>query len=163
MEKWSQDEKAFRWWSQNRDVNLLLQLVIPPSKSAMECFEGKGDPLRGIIGLHGNDSVPAPLVEFRYPSPGERAVTSAVLIAPFTGDAAPKYNTTIRTASQSSVQQLEVTLPGGGQDRIAWTNGLTLPIDDGKPFTTDATFVWTRAGSAKQFLLDGTYLRVANV
>jgi hypothetical protein len=163
MEKWSQDASALRWRSQNRDVNIALQMVIPPSKTVMESFEGKPDSLRGRVGWHGNDSTPAPLVEFRYPAPSERPVTSAVLIEAFTGDGQPACSAAVRTAPRSTVQQLEITLPSGAKDLIAWTTGLALPIDDGKPFTSDATFVWTRnvadGKRSKQFLLNGTYLR----
>jgi len=160
MEKWAKDEKAFRWWSQNRDGNLLLQLITPPAKTEMACFEGSRDPLRGMVGFHGNDNVAAPMVEFRYPATNEQPVSSAVLIAPFSGGEVPAYAATVRTKPRSSVQQLEIAQPGGGKDRIAWTAGLALAIDDSSPFTTDATFLWRREGTAKQFLLNGTYLRM---
>jgi hypothetical protein len=155
MEKWTHDPKALRWQSANAGANVLLQLVVPPAGTEMQVFEGSREPLRGWVGHHGDDCVPAPLVEFRYPAPNARPVQSVALIAPFTGADAPAIR-----VSAPRPQRLVVSLPGGRTDHIAWTSGLDLPIEDPQSFTTDARFLWLREGGP-QFLLGGSYLRRA--
>jgi hypothetical protein len=164
MEKWSQDSAAFSWWSENADSNLYLQLVNAPPQAAMQCFEGSREPLRGWVGFHGNDAIPAPQVEFRYPVEGSRPVVTAVLLVPYAGATRPTYNVRgDRDLSRGGIHHLEIQLPDGSIDSIAWTTDLALPVDDAKPFTTDATFVWVRKDAGgketKRFLLGGTYLR----
>lgn len=158
MEKWELDPAARRWWSVNRDTNVLLQLVTAPKETAQQCHEGEREPLRGWVGHHGNDSVKAPLMEFRYPSAPNRPVTTAALIVAFKGEAVPEYRVTASTGA-GSVQHLEIAGPAGTTDQLAWTQGLALPIEDGRPFITDARLVWMRSGGQRRFLLDGTYLR----
>jgi len=156
--KWHQDEKEFAWWSEVEGTNLSLQLAGVPGGTAMECFEGAKQPLRGMIG-YGDRIVPAPLVEFRYPSQSGTAPTvSAVLLSAYKGNVRPKF--TVRSEadlSRGTIHHLEITKPGGAVDRVAWTNGLALPVDDANSFTTDAPFVWSRG--ERNFRLGGSYLR----
>jgi hypothetical protein len=159
MEKWSQDPASFSWWSENEDTNLFLQLVVPPAKTVMKTYEGSREPLRGWVGFHGDDAVPAPLVEFRYPAEKSN-VGSAVLLTPFLGHLKPRYcvKTYYETAA-GNIRHLELKLADGSTDMVVWTNELALPVDDGRPFVTDATFVWQRADAGgrivKHFLLTG--------
>ena len=140
MDKWSSDAAAFSWWSENGDANLFLQLVSPPPKAAMQCFEGSREPLRGWVGWHGNDALPAPQVEFRYPVESSAPVVSAVLLVPYSGTARPRYAIAgDHDLSRGAVHHLEIRLPDGSLDSLAWTPGLALPVDD-----TEATLVWTR-------------------
>jgi len=157
-EKWAEDAEKLRWWSANRDVNVLLQLGIAPKETTMQCFEGSNEPLRGWVGQHGDDSVAAPLVEFRYPSVLNRPVVAAALLAPWRGTAPPAWRITA-TGSTANVGHLEIVTPDGATDLLAWTPGLALPIEDSQPFVTDARLVWTRQGTGRRFLLDGTYLK----
>jgi len=164
MDGWSHDPLTLAWWSRNPDVNLLLELIVPPATSVMRCFEGSRAPLRGWVGFHGNDAVAAPLVEFQYPAGSSNAVLSAVLLAAFSGQARPNYTAKVtRDLSRGTIHHLELGLPDGSTDHIAWTNGLALPVDDGQPFTTDGTFLWHRTSAAGQaakcFVLDGSYLK----
>jgi hypothetical protein len=159
MEKWSQDAESLCWRSENRDANVLLQLALAPAGTSMQCFEGSREPLRGWVGQHGDDSVPAPAVEFRYPSaPGEPVVTAALLV-PFAGQTKPGYRVKLRPASNGGDQHLEIGHPNGITDHIAWTRSLALPIEDARPFTTDARLVWTRSDHSRRYLLDGSYLK----
>jgi hypothetical protein len=164
MDGWSHDPQTLTWWSRNPDVNLLLELIVPPAASVMQCFEGSREPLRGWVGFHGNDAVAAPLVEFQYPAGSSNAVLSAVVLAAFSGAARPNYTAKLtRDLSRGTIHHLELGLPDGATDHIAWTNGLALPVDDGQPFTTDGTFLWHRTSAAGQaakcFVLDGSYLK----
>jgi hypothetical protein len=163
MERWSHDPAGLSWWSENRDANLFLRLLTPPAETAMQCFEGSKEPLRGWIGSHGNDAVPAPQIEFRYPVPRSGTVVSAVLLSPFTRDRPQHGVSGDPDLSRGTIHHLELKLPDGSADHIAWTTGLELPVDDGRPFLTDATFVWCRSTPqgepARAFLLDGSYLR----
>ncbi len=156
--KWSHEPKEFAWWSEEDGSNLTLQLAAPPRGAVMECFEGSKEPLRGMVG-YGDKIVPAPLVEFRYPaSHGSAPTLSAVLLSAFAGKERPKF--AVRSAedlSRGTVHHLEIRLPDGTVDQVAWTAGLALPVDDGRPFTTDAAFVWSRGERA--FRLGGSYLR----
>jgi hypothetical protein len=43
-----------------------------------------------------------------------------------------------------TIRHLELELPNGSTDIAVWTQDLALPADDGRPFNTDATFVWQR-------------------
>ena len=151
MEKWEQDPAALAAWSRNEDANVLVQLAVPPAGSSMQCFEGSREPLRGWLGLHGHDSVAAPLVEFRYRPARAGVATSVVLIAPFAGGAKPRFAVKEARIGRGAIQHLTVALPDGGMDEFAWSAGLALPVDDAQPFITDGTFVWRRrdaAGSA---------------
>ncbi|MEN6602595.1 MAG: heparinase II/III family protein, partial [Bryobacteraceae bacterium] len=160
VERWSHDPAALAWWSENRDTNLLLQLVAAPSGAAMQIFEGSKEPPRGWVGFHGNDAVPAPLVEFRYAGAG-RPVTSVALLASYTGTNKPSFRTTARLEA-AAIRRLDIGLPNGSTDHFAWSDGLVLPIDDGEPFTTDGTLAWVRTDAAgkpaKWFTLGGRYL-----
>jgi len=163
MEKWSQDEKALAWWSENGDANLWLQLIAGPKDIIMQTFEGSRAPLRGWLGVHGNDTVPAPLVEFRYRAENRSPVLSAVLFCAYRGNEPPKYVAKgDRHPLRGSIHHLELDLPDGSTDYIAWTTGLALPVDDGRPFTTDGTFIWVRSDPAgrcsRHFVLNGSYL-----
>ncbi|MBI4876106.1 MAG: alginate lyase family protein [Acidobacteria bacterium] len=157
MERWTHDANSFAWRSENPDANLLVQLVVPPAKTEMRCFEGSRAPLRGWVGWHGNDAAPAPLVEFRYPSHRGSAVVSVVLLASYAGQKPPR----IAVKSQRA-GFLELSLPDGSTDTLAWSLGLALPIDNGRPFVTDGTFVWLRTGATgepvRHFTLGGSYL-----
>jgi hypothetical protein len=160
MERWSQDVTALSWWSENGDRNLFLQLVLPPHKAVMQCFQGSREPPRGWVGLHGDDAVAAPLAEFRYPVESARAVVSAVLLVPFSGTNRPRYTVDgDADLSKGIIHHLKIHLPDGYEDSVAWTDGLALPVEDGKPLTTDAALVWLRRDSAgkelKRFLLGG--------
>ena len=163
MEKWERDPGALAWWSGNGDGNVMVQLAAAPAGASMECFEGSREPLRGWLGAHGDDAVAAPLVEFRYRAPARGAAVSAVLIAPFTGPARPRYAVHAGNIGRGTVHHLEIALPGGGTDEIAWTTGLMAPVDDARPFTTDAAFVWrrkdARGAEVKRWLPGGSYLK----
>ena len=69
MKGWSHDAKNLTFTSEH----LHLQMSAPRG-AEMQCFEGSREPLRGWIGHHGDDAVPAPLIEFRYPAPAVTAV-----------------------------------------------------------------------------------------
>jgi hypothetical protein len=163
MEKWEQDPAAFSWWSRNPDTNLMVQLLTPPADSVMQCFEGSREPIRGWLGLHGSDKVAAPLVEFRYPAKRNGTVMSAVLLAPFSGAERPRYTVKRAEIGRGVIHHLELALPGGGTDEIAWTTGLALPVDDARPFTTDGSFVWRRkdaqGNEVKRFAPGSSYLK----
>ena len=167
VERWSHDAQALAWRSENSDVNLLLEMATPPAKTEMQVFEGSRSPLRGWVGWHGNDSVPAPLVEFRYPTRRSGTVISAVLLASFSGKDRPRFTVkALPDTSRGSLHHLEIAMPDGATDTLAWSTGLTLPVDDNQPFLTDGTFVWRRAAPSgetlRQFVPDGSYLRVSN-
>jgi hypothetical protein len=58
------------------------------------------------------------------------------------------------------MHHLEITVPGGATDLVAWSDGLSLAVDDDAPFVTDATFVWRRRGPVDAWFAPGaTYLR----
>jgi hypothetical protein len=160
VERWSHDPAALAWWSENRDTNLLLQLVDAPPATTMEIFEGRKDSLRGWVGAHGNDAVAAPLVEYRYKGARTPAI-SAVLAAAYAGTNRPEFRPAALPA-RGPIRHLEIGLPDGSTDRLAWSAGLALPIDDAQPFTTDGKLVWLRTDAAgnpsKWFTLDGRYL-----
>jgi hypothetical protein len=65
--------------------------------------------------------------------------------------------------SRGAVHHLELVFPDGSIDHVAWSAGLALPVDDARPFTTDAPFVWQRTGRdgkpSRTFRLGGSYLR----
>ncbi|MGD0112453.1 MAG: heparinase II/III family protein [Armatimonadota bacterium] len=163
MEGWAGDGSALTWRSHNADTNLLMQFAsFQNGPVEMECFEGSRDPLRGWVGHRGDDALPAPLVEFRYPVEGGAAVTAALLV-PFTGSAAPGYSLRRKTAlGWAQVRHLEIIRPDGLVDHIGWSQGLSASVDSGDPFVTDAPFVWLRSDSTGEatecFLLDGSYL-----
>ncbi len=156
MEKWLHDAASLRWCSANRDANLMLQLALAPAGTSIECFEGSREPLRGWVGLHGDDSIPAPAIEFRYPSLGTGPVVTAALLVPFLGEKAPAYRVGLRPASGGSEQHLEIGLPGGATDHIAWTRSLALPLEDARPSSTDARLVWKRSDNSRRYLLAGS-------
>ena len=164
MEKWSVDEDELIWCSQNDDTNLLLRLVsLQGDPVEMQCFEGSREPLRGWIEHRAHDALPAPLVEFRYPSQAGGAVT-ATLLVPFSGRERPRHSIRGETLpAWAQLRHLEIGLPDGSVDHVGWSYGLSAAVDNGEPFVTDAPFVWLRtdpAGKpAKCFLLDGSYLR----
>ncbi len=160
VERWSHSPETLAWWSENRDTNLLLQLVAAPVGATMEVFEGRKDPPRGWVGNHGNDGVAAPLVEYRYAGARSAAV-SVVLAAPYSGMERPRFKL-VTPAPNGLMRLVEIGLPDGSTDRVAWSPGLALPIDDGQPFSTDGRLVWLRTDGAgkpsKWFSLDGRYL-----
>jgi hypothetical protein len=163
MDAWSMDQEALTWWSRNSDSNILVRCIPFVENAEMECFEGSRDPIRGWVGLHGNDAIPAPLVEFRYPSGISAGSPSAVLLAAFTGDAPPHYDVKRKSqAGRGRIRHLELALPSGGADLLSWSKELNSPVEDGSPITSDAFFVWLRLDAsgkpAKCFLLDGSYL-----
>jgi hypothetical protein len=128
----------------------------------MECFEGSEEPIRGWVGLHGNDSIPAPQVEFRYPAGAADCGVSAALLAAFAGAQRPAYEVRAKSShSGHRVHYLELAVPDGSTDRIGWSKGLASPIEGGG-LRTDAVFAWYRTDRAgnpvKCFLLDGGYL-----
>ncbi len=163
MERSAQDANKFAWWSENPDANLFLQLVVAPPGAGMQAFEGAREPLRGWVGLHGDDSLAAPLIEFRYPAARGAPVLSAVLLAAFNGTNKPNCRVLAKQeTARGSIHHLEIALPSGGKDAVAWSGGLSLPVDDAQPFVTDGRFVWYRAAS-KSFTLKGTYLKKLDV
>jgi hypothetical protein len=164
VSSWSHEPKEFAWWSRAGGTNLSLQLAAAPEGTSMECFEGNRQPLRGWVGAAGDNAVAAPLVEFRYPSRQGAAVISAILLWPFTGPARPRVEARGAGSNlRGAVHHLELALPDGSIDHVAWSSGLALPVDDARPFVTDAPFVWQRAGHdgkpSRTFRLGGSYLR----
>jgi len=163
MDSWAVDRDTLSWWSRNSDANLLVRCIPFVENTKMDCFEGSRDPIRGWVGLHGNDAIPAPLVEFRFPAGRSRGSASAVLLAPFSGDAPPGY--VVKRTSQAGwghLRYIELGLPDGGTDLIAWTKDLSSPAEYGSPIISDAPFVWLRMDAGgrptKCFMLDGSYL-----
>lgn len=143
MDKWSSDPSEFSWWSENSDTNLFLQLVSPPPRTVMQCFEGSRDPLRGWIGWHGYDAQPAPQVEFRYPIKGPVPVISAVLLVPYSGTTRPHYSVTgDRDLSRAAIHHLQIRRPDGSMDALVWSSGLSLPVDH------TAALVWIHKDAA---------------
>jgi hypothetical protein len=166
MDEWSADQASRTWWSRNQDANLFLQLVSGPDDAAMHCFEGSRDPIRGWVGHHGHDAVPAPLVELRYRSPSYGAAASAVLLVPFAGTEKPAYRVEeTGHALGRRVHWLRLRLPDGSSDHIIWSKDLDCPAEAMPAVATDATFVWLRTTSqgrpTNAFLLDGSYLMYA--
>ncbi|MBN1807788.1 MAG: heparinase II/III family protein [Planctomycetes bacterium] len=163
MDGWSHDGSALSWWSENDDVNILLQALAVPEGTSIECFDGSEDPLRGWVGVHGNDHVHAPLVQFTYPGdPGRPGVSTVLLAAPF-ASSRPEYSVTDSgDAIAGYGHYLSIAGPGGTVDHVGWTKDLVVPVEHG-PFMTDATFVWCRTapdGAPREcFVLNGTYLR----
>jgi hypothetical protein len=84
-----------------------------------------------------------------------------VLAAAYAGTSRPRFRAAALPA-RGPVRHLEIGLPDGSTDRVAWSAGLALPIDDAQPFTTDGKLVWLRTNTAgnpsKWFTLDGRYL-----
>jgi hypothetical protein len=145
MDKWSQDLPGLSRRSENADTNLFLQLVIPPRKAVMHWFGGSREPPRGWVGLHGDDAVPAPQVEFRYPVESGRAVVSVVLLVPSTEAGQPRYTVNgDADLSQGTIHHLKIDLPDGYVDSVHWTNGLALPVENDQALTTEAALVWLR-------------------
>jgi hypothetical protein len=164
MDAWTSDAETRLWWSKNKDTNLLLQMVGAQADTVtMEVREGSREPLAGWVGWHGDDSVPAPRVEFRYAAERAENVWSVVLLAPFAGEKRPHYK--VRSCRESAygwLHYLEIERPGGDVDRFGWTTQLMMPVES-EPFATDAPFVWCRTDPAgkllKGYLLDGSCLR----
>lgn len=160
VDGWSHDPRALAWWSENRDTNLLLQLVQSPADATMQVFEGSRNPPRGWVGLHGNDAVAAPLVEFRYTG-ARMPATSVTLAAVYAGTNRPEFRATVGP-QHGPIGHLDIGLPDGATDHFAWSAGLTVPIDDAEPFTTDGKLVWLRTDASgkplRWFTLDGRYL-----
>lgn len=162
MDVWEMEPESLSWWSGNDDVNLLLRLLGPAESVEMDCVAGSEEPLRGWVGWHGNDAVPAPHVEFRY-EPESPCAVSAVLACAFRGNKPPRYEVArFGHAHWGHIHHLALARPDGGTDLVSWSNLLEPPVDDGKPFMTDAPLVWLRLDGnqrpTKCFLLDGTYL-----
>ena len=164
VEAWAADTDALKWWSRSPDVNVLVQCMPLVEGVEMECFCGSREPLRGWVGLHGNDATPAPLVEFRYPTGRLADSPTAVLIAAFHGSAPPTY--TARRIDQTGwgrLRCLELALPAGGTDVVAWTRSLDSPVEYGNALVTDSPFVWLRLDADGRptgcFLLEGSFLK----
>jgi hypothetical protein len=164
-QKWERDPAAPVWWSRDGGSNAMVQLALAPAGASMQVFEGRREPPRGWLGVHGAGGIAAPLVEFRYAAARRGTTASAVLIAPFSGAERPRYTVDASGADRSNIRRLEIGLPGGGADEIAWSAGLELPVDDGRPFTTDGAFVWRRKNAQgaeiKRWLPGGSYLKIA--
>ena len=159
-DRWSCDAKRFRWWSGNKDRNLLLQLVMPPSGARIECVEGRRQPPGGWIGRRGNDAVAAPLVEFRYPAGPD--TVSAMLLTSYAGAHPPRFKVQeAGTAPGGLIHRLVLRLPDGSTDHVIWSTGLALPVEEG-PLASDSGFVWCRLDArgrpARCFLINGSYL-----
>jgi hypothetical protein len=163
MDAWTSDPGTLSWWSRNSDMNVLAKCIPFAGVVEMECFDGSREPIRGWVGSHGHDAVPAPLVEFRYPSGAAGDSSTAVVLAPFRGEAPPTYvaRQAIR-AGWGPLRHLELGLPGGATDLFSWSRDLSAPADQGSPLSSDARFIWLRLDSSgrptKRFLLDGSYL-----
>ncbi len=146
---------------ENQDTNLFLKLIVAPPGSSMQVFDGSKEPLRGWVGLHGNDAIAAPLVEFRYAGTKGLA-TSVALLKAYTGTRMPNFRI-VAAPARGPIQNLEIGLPDGYTDHLAWSRGLAFPIDNAGPFTTDGKLVWVRLDASgnvkKSFLLDGHYIR----
>ncbi len=104
--KWSLDSSALRWTSSADQA----QLVIAPAAATIECLEGQRQPPRGWVGFSGKDPVPAPHIEFRYPSDPKAPVVTVVVIAPV----AYQVKATGATA-------IAVTKPSGKIDQVSWS------------------------------------------
>jgi len=165
MEAWKLGTKKLVWWSENKDTNVMVQMIMPAEAVETVCVEGCMNPIRGWVGFHGNDAVPAPLVEFRYPSTGRHCgVTSAAIVASYKGTDRPKFDVKRSESSPDGYTHfIEIAVPGGKTDVIAWTKGLALPIELGH-FISDARFVWWRsggnAGREGGYLVDGSYVEI---
>ena len=166
MDGWRMDAKRLAWRSTNRrGANVELRLALAPEGATMKCYEGSDRPIRGWIdgSVGRKGSTPAPLVEFRYVGRPQPGVVSAALIVPFTGNRTPG----VRVLSAEShlegyVHSLELQLPGGRRDFIAWTWRLELPIELPGRAVTDAPFVWLRrdrrGGVVNSLALRGSFL-----
>ena len=146
-------------------INLFLRCLAAPEGTAMETFAGSREPLRGWVGAGGAGAAPAPLVEFRYAGGGGRAGRmSAVLLAPFRGSDRPNYVLRTRlTALDGRLHYLELGLPDGSTDCLAWTKDLDTAIDgEGVPLESDGPFVCLRlkpdGTPARAFLVEATCL-----
>ena len=165
MDAWANDLAQHLWWSKNKDANLLLQMIhCQTSKVTMDVREGSRDPIAGWVGLHGDDSAPAPQIQFRYRADRPEDVWSAVLLAPFKDQAPPRYQIRqCRETNGGSLRYLEMVLPDGSIDHVAWSRQLLLPVDSGDPFATDSPFIWYRTDATGRriagYALDASYLR----
>jgi hypothetical protein len=135
----------------------------------MKCFEGSRRPIRGWLGGHTGKSgaIPAPLVEFSYPGAGRPGAVSAVLLAPFKGKRPPDIRLLAAGAHADGwIHSLELALPDGRRDFVAWSWHLELPIEIEGRVVTDAPFVWVRRDArgkvARRFLLRGGSVRGAS-
>ncbi len=167
MAKWSSDPAGFSWWSQNEDVNLLVKLLKVPDGATMQVYEGSQKPLRGWVGGNEIDAVPAPQVDYSYPSLA-RGDVSAVLIAPFLKDKKPDYSLSPGTPEDrkySGLYHLDIVLPDGQIDHYCWSGRLEQAVDDQPLYSTDASFIWLRTTAkgkpVKGYVLDASYLKVA--
>jgi hypothetical protein len=163
MEEWKANARSLTWWSKNKDANLFLQMALAPEGTVMECWEGSRQPLRGWVGNRGDDAASAPLVEFRCPAGAWRGAASAVLLVPYSGPTRPACAVRKATnAREGLLHHLEVTLPDGGMDHVAWSKNLDTALEGIGGLATDATFVWLRTDASgrpkKCFRLDGSYL-----
>jgi hypothetical protein len=163
MEGWEKDERKLSWWSKNKDENLFLQLIPFGGNVQMQTFEGSKDPLRGWVAKNQVEAIPAPQVEFRYPS--HYSVGAATLLISYAGEQKPAY-TAKRTGTgkgDETLYEIEISLPNGGADLIAWSASLTTALENmPSSLNTDATFVWLRSDTSgkptKSFVLDGSFV-----
>ncbi len=164
MEGWEHDPKALTWWSINEDTNLLLQMAKPTVKDVeMKVWEGSDQPFRGWIGKGATVKTPAPQIDFRYPSDRVWTNASIVLLVPFKGDKRPDCRVrTVESRDHDRQHYLEVELPNGSVDHIAWTAALAMPVEDLGGLTSDAPLVWYRTDKQGEphglFLLEGSYV-----
>jgi hypothetical protein len=95
-----------------------------------------------------------------------RAVGFTALRFPFLPNVSatrPRYE--VRGAgaiSRGAIHHLELALPDGSTDHVAWSSGLALLVDDARLYVTGAPFVWQRVGRngkpSRIFRLGGSYL-----
>jgi hypothetical protein len=104
--KWSLDRSALRWTSSADQ----LQLVLAPKGTTIECLEGQSQPPRGWVGFNGKDPVPAPHIQFRYPSDPKGPVVTVVVIA------TPAFQ--MKAADATAVA---ITKPNGRIDEVTWS------------------------------------------
>ena len=156
MDGWRMDARRLAWWSTNRGMNLHVQLLSSPAGARMQCREGSRRPIRGWIGGDTglSSSTPAPRVEFAYPAaPGPMGAVSAALLVPFRGSRRPRIRLLSSTAHADGwIRSLELGLPGGRRDFIAWSWHLELPIELEGEGESAAPFIWRRRDARGKIL-----------
>ncbi len=133
-------------------ANILLQMILPPAGDVtMQTFCGRKPPEpRGWAGVPGQTVIPAPLIEFSYPGGVPSGGLSAVLLAPFTSEK-PEFKLK-KTGGTNCIMYFELSTPNGYTDCISWAPGGEIPVDEGSPQITDASFSYARLDNAGNML-----------
>jgi len=106
--KWTLDSSGFRCTSAE---GFSVHFVAPPNGAAVDCVEGRRQPPRGWLSQRDQAPLPAPHLEFRYPSAANHPVVSVIVIAPSGYQA---------HADPAHPNEVVIAKPDGKVDRITW-------------------------------------------